>query len=383
LDLDGHTLLVTGFSARVAFALIFLVTWLRSPGERYLLDWGISTGLVALGFLTVLASGPAENYLDAAHGFLAYTLVGAGFTIGWIGVRRFDGRRVPKPLAAVSALAPGSAYVATLVLTGEPNFAFSVMFAGMSVSCATLAFDLLVARARRSLPSRYVAGVAFTCYPAGFVVAATLSLFETAGTTGGIGSDVLVLAVDQFASIVGNVALIALAGERARADLEELATRDPLTGLDNRRGLLLDASRLLPDDGPTPAIAVLVCDIDRFKHINDGHGHPVGDRVLVRFAELALGELRRDVDLLARWGGEEFVAVLPGAALEEALAVAERLRSAVEAEPFLVPPLRLHLTVSIGVATLASGERTLGPAIARADAALYAAKQAGRNRIAT
>ncbi|MNN17490.1 putative diguanylate cyclase YcdT [compost metagenome] len=153
------------------------------------------------------------------------------------------------------------------------------------------------------------------------------------------------------------------------------AQTDPLTGLGNRRGLELSLS-LLEAEGR--AFAAIVLDIDHFKRINDGHGHEVGDQVLRRLAEL-MRRCCREGDLLCRTGGEEFLMLLPGASLDVAAVVAERLRLTVQDTP--LEPVGA-VTVSLGVARW-DGETGSEPgdALSEADRGLYRAKQEGRNRV--
>jgi diguanylate cyclase (GGDEF)-like protein len=128
-------------------------------------------------------------------------------------------------------------------------------------------------------------------------------------------------------------------------------------------------------DGGTQ-VGFLVVDLDRFKRINDEHGHAVGDAVLERLAYVMRNSLRA-FDLVYRLGGEEFVVVLPGVTLEKAAEIAERLRDAAER----ARPHGLDVTMSIGVAAAAGCELDFDDLYARADAALYAAKECGRNRV--
>ena len=155
-----------------------------------------------------------------------------------------------------------------------------------------------------------------------------------------------------------------------RDQLIHLASHDPLTGVRNRRGL----TDLLSEH---PDAALLVCDLDRFKRINDRYGHDVGDRVLARFGEL-LRSLSREQDVPMRLGGEEFCLVLPGTDREGALRAAERLRADTVREMADIIPEAI--TVSIGVATNADGGLDPRKLLSRADRGLYAAKQAGRDR---
>jgi diguanylate cyclase (GGDEF)-like protein len=160
----------------------------------------------------------------------------------------------------------------------------------------------------------------------------------------------------------------------------ELAERDALTGLLNRRRAteMLDHHASQASRGGTFAVALL--DIDHFKRINDGHGHVAGDVVLQRFAAAAQAMLREG-DLLARWGGEEFLLLLPAATADAALALARRVREGTAALTVPVPSgAALAFTVSVGVAALRAGESATS-VLERADAALYLAKAGGRNRV--
>lgn len=158
------------------------------------------------------------------------------------------------------------------------------------------------------------------------------------------------------------------------------AEQDPLTGLGNRRHLERRAADLfLPLDRALAPLVLAQIDVDHFKQVNDTHGHAAGDTVLV-----ALGKLLRDnfraADVVVRSGGEEFVVVLPDTPLPRAMEVCERLRARVETTPVDVGTgTPLQITISIGIATAPAYE--LDTLMRRADAALYAAKQAGRNRL--
>jgi two-component system cell cycle response regulator len=131
--------------------------------------------------------------------------------------------------------------------------------------------------------------------------------------------------------------------------------------------------------------ALLAIDIDRFKSINDGYGHPGGDTVLCEISQRIARNIR-PFDLVARYGGEEFVVVMPETPLAVAEAVAERLRLAVANEPFVSPemPAGIQVTISLGAAaTLPGGDDTSASLLKRADDALYSAKRMGRNRVMT
>ncbi|THK35559.1 diguanylate cyclase [Ensifer sp. MPMI2T] len=172
----------------------------------------------------------------------------------------------------------------------------------------------------------------------------------------------------------------------ANARLERLAKTDPLTGIANRRWMMETLNRLWSAGAERPpGNAMLMCDIDDFKNLNDRLGHGEGDRCLVKVAGIIQSSVRRKRDHVARYGGEEFLVVLPGADEGAALATAERIRASVEAASLPNPASRVspYVTLSIGVAAQAPGEEIIAPEKLQnqADAALYLAKQAGRNRV--
>ncbi|WP_432719965.1 GGDEF domain-containing protein [Jeongeupia wiesaeckerbachi] len=162
------------------------------------------------------------------------------------------------------------------------------------------------------------------------------------------------------------------------AKIGEKAKRDPLTGALNRAGirdaLLDEAARALDEERP---LAVIFCDIDHFKQVNDVHGHAMGDQVLQQFSALLRKRIRQR-DYLVRWGGEEFVLLCPDTSLEHAGQLAQSLRYSTEANRW---PTGQTLTASFGVTTLSA--EPLAAFLERADRALYEAKHRGRNTVVT
>ncbi len=169
---------------------------------------------------------------------------------------------------------------------------------------------------------------------------------------------------------------------RALEQIRELATHDDLTGLLNRRAMLdrmqLEQRRSLRSGSP---LLIAQLDIDHFKAVNDTHGHAAGDLVLQRFADTVRRNVR-DTDVLARWGGEEFVLLLCDTPAADAVALMERLRQAVQAMQVPVPQGGgpITVTVSIGLARHTPADPLAGT-LERADRALYAAKAGGRKRV--
>lgn len=181
---------------------------------------------------------------------------------------------------------------------------------------------------------------------------------------------VLLLAISHLRQSVRQTRAHALA-------MEQVAHTDQLTGLPNRRGLaehLAVGTALAQRE--VQSLSVMLIDVDHFKQVNDNHGHAVGDAVLVALTQL-LTPLLRSSDRIGRWGGEEFLVVVPATRLRTATDLAERLRKAVATHRF---PQDLKLTISVGVAECGMND-TVERLLVRADTALYAAKQGGRNQV--
>jgi len=167
---------------------------------------------------------------------------------------------------------------------------------------------------------------------------------------------------------------------RRNAELEQVARIDPLTGIYNRRHVndqLAALSKASRRQG-TP-LALIVVDIDHFKRVNDNYGHGVGDRALQECA-VRISDATRAPGLVGRWGGEEFIVILPDTTLDESRIVADRIRRSIGDTPVTVGDLVLTVTVSGGCAAAHDGD--VDALICRADAAMYRAKASGRGRIA-
>lgn len=171
--------------------------------------------------------------------------------------------------------------------------------------------------------------------------------------------------------------IVAYQYSKQNARLEHLATIDPLTGAYNRRAMETELQLAIESfvRKNTP-MALIMMDLDNFKLINDQFGHEKGDQVLASFAELVRRSTRKN-DRLFRYGGEEFLMLINNSKHEEAEILAEKIRATVEACPVGIME---HITVSLGVASIQRGE-TLEQWVSRADAAMYKAKQLGKNRV--
>ncbi len=212
-----------------------------------------------------------------------------------------------------------------------------------------------------------VAPLVFKSVALGVIVVATTTTFE---------ADALPL-VEQFRADLGLAINNALAHDR----LERLAAVDPLTDAYNRRfGLARmqeEYSRAVRAEAP---LGLLMLDLDHFKAVNDVYGHLVGDRVL-RAVARACRRVIREGDVLVRYGGEEFLVLLPGAGIDDVAQIGERIRRAVAETSVAEGDQRISVTVSLGGATYGEGSASAEQLVARADSALYGAKAEGRNRL--
>lgn len=180
--------------------------------------------------------------------------------------------------------------------------------------------------------------------------------------------------------LLNGLGFLLLAKERQQAELARLSIVDPLTDAPNRRGFF---NALTPwmalARRPGNLSALVMFDLDHFKRVNDVYGHPVGDLVLKTVVEIGKTQLR-DSDLIGRLGGEEFAVLLPRTGLADALLVADRMRLAIMKIPIKTERAMINITASFGVTIIRADDSTVS-LFKRVDEALYAAKQAGRNRV--
>ena len=183
--------------------------------------------------------------------------------------------------------------------------------------------------------------------------------------------------------MIGTIGFLLMCNDRINEELSRLAMLDPLTGVFNRRTFEERAQHVIDEAarGLHP-LSLLAVDIDHFKHVNDEFGHAGGDEAL-RLVVALMQETLSEGQILSRIGGEEFAVLLPGADECEAAAAAERMRRHLESSAVDIDGRKLFLEISAGVATLGPDMRNLDTLLRAADRALYAAKRAGRNRVAT
>jgi diguanylate cyclase (GGDEF)-like protein len=301
--------------------------------------------------------------------------------------RRYMGLRALSHRYAVAGI--GALIALSLYFTVvQPHVGMRFVLMGLGAGiCFLLTARTLANGGMRRWPTRYlfalvtgVHGLFLLFRPVLFKLAATSSAGPPDGDLVGLVSQFVVLEAIVAAVLLGFGALI-MANEYITSELRHLAEVDPLTSVFNRRAFLTLLDKAISSGQRTrTAVPVLVMDLDHFKRINDTWGHRAGDDVLRHFVTLA-GRCLRNEDVMGRLGGEEFAIFLPHAAGGgSAVAVAERLRALVEAQPLSNGQTPIQLTVSVGVTLCGEGD-TADMALQRADEAMYLAKSRGRNRV--
>jgi diguanylate cyclase (GGDEF)-like protein len=355
-----------------ALALTLFMSWMVERSDAYLLTWSIGFVVIVGGVLAFVGFGAA---FDADLLLVSFILLICGFGLVYAGTIQFCSEQTRWKHAAA----------ATAIGLLPTVMAFALGYSGSGTIAGNLGIALLLAltgqqywSARAETPLLMAANATLFRLTALSFVACGFELARHGQYVLQARPNNWAEQVNSLVIIVGLTGMGALSltihqiriANRHRSE----ARRDPLTGLRNRRGLFDD----YPDDAAGDT-TVIVMDLDHFKAINDRFGHAAGDRVLRAFAEIILSNIRSS-DVAGRLGGEEFC-ILSDATTAAAAAMAERIRSDLEAKPFMTPSGIMQATVSAGIAIGSDEPESLQALLDRADVALYQAKESGRNRV--
>ena len=375
--LDLSTLLVLLAAADLALAA-GLVVGTGGQLRRGMTFWTGSLLVRGIG-CALLASG--WEFATGAPA-LAAALLALAFSFQAAALLAFDRRALP---AWVHTAVVAGVAVPVQLLSSEPGM--SLHFAALVLGTLAVMAAAIAAQLQHPTPARLkklLVGT-FSVAAAVFYLRAIGGLFlldpmqpVLAPTSGQSFAFALLFAT----TILSTFGFLALHKERADAEAQKLSTLDPLTGSYNRRTFHEIAERELARArrAGTP-LSIIMVDIDHFRAVNEKFGHKEGDDVLRWFAERVRAALRQE-DMLVRFGGEEFVVLLPEVPGPGAVVVAGRIRRMVSADPVMVNGTPVEITASLGVAArLDEGPESMDTLIARADAALSMAKDRGRNRV--
>lgn len=355
-----------------AFGLTFLFVGRHEP--RSAPWWGAGFLSAALGFIMPVLPeaipGPFRSVVADTLFLLALSFYGQGL------LAQFHRQLPVWPRAGIVAVGIVASVISTLVLE-NPTISLAANDLLTSLCLAVPAFA--VVRHARGLLQRVLVGIVFAIIADSIVRNIVMTMlnrnpsdFET------FLASPYAFFMQATSAVIGILLALAALGcvtLEVIGRYKDVAEKDPLTGLFNRRGF----DRL--SGQKTTAGAVIVCDIDHFKRVNDRYGHAAGDAVIAELARILALE-PADGAVLARFGGEEFVIFLPGIALDTALPVAHAMHARIGSTDWSRIGVSA-VTASFGVAASRSGDLSIYEVVARADRALYAAKTAGRNRVFT
>jgi diguanylate cyclase (GGDEF)-like protein len=379
MDLDVNTLFLVTIYVDAMLGLLLLFVWAQNSSIKAVAWWGFAHLLLAASIVLFGLYGSVPDLIAID---LANTLLFTAFAIIWTGARVFDGRE-PVPMGLIA----GAAF--WLVVCRRPVVIETIEIRALISSGIITSYTWLTAyefwRGRSEpLVSRWPVIFMLFAHGALFLLRTPFSQILP-WTPNKQVFDSVWLSVLSFEALLFTIAtafiLLAMAKERTELRHKTAALVDPLTNIANRRAFFEGGAQLARryDASPRPT-AVLLIDLDHFKHINDTYGHGIGDRVLRVFAETAAANLGA-FDLLGRLGGEEFSAVLIDAGRETAMQTAERIRAAFADVASEIDGQPINATVSIGVAFCEDGPLDVPALLVQADQALYYAKERGRNRV--
>lgn len=351
------------------------------PAIPGLARWALAGGFGVLALVLILTYGVISWKPSLS---LAQLSVVTGLVLTWDGFRRFIGH---PPLSHLM-LSVFAAIVLGWITVAQLQLSFEALALGNAV-LITL-FSTVIARELLTAPKPIPLAMRAT----GWVYAINAAVFlirviaahqgtQPVDPLNPSGVAAFILLWWLCMTIAVTLGMVLMTAERLQADLDSQANEDPLTGALNRRAFSLIAEKEMGRSRRySSPLSLLIMDLDNFKQINDRLGHDAGDVLLCRFVAIAC-EILRSEDVFCRFGGEEFVALLPNTAAEQAQVAAERLRTAFAAETLTTKTSDTAqpsaITVSIGIAELRQDE-DIESLLRRADVALYRAKDMGRNR---
>jgi diguanylate cyclase (GGDEF)-like protein len=378
-QIDSFTVVLFGIFIKVVLGCLFLVFWKQHRGATWYAWWSGTFFFACVASVTFTIRGFTTDLLSIGIGIAAMILA---FAFCWQGARAFD-RRPILWLPVVSA--PALWLAACLVPGFIDNVVYRVVLSSLIVTSllAMTAFEFWRGRSE-PLPSRWP--VIVLCSSFALVFAIRIPMIGVLPfpfgalpmQAGAVGTFNLVM---FFHTLLLTVLFVAMSKERLELDQRVKAQTDPLTGALNRRAFLTRGARLLHrHEVESAPLCLLFLDLDRFKSLNDRFGHSGGDDVLIRFVALTHDNIR-PTDFLFRLGGEEFCCLLPYTSVAQAHRIAERVRHQLEAATVDVAGTSIKTTVSVGISSTEDFGYDLETLMRRADAAVYVAKQQGRNRV--
>lgn len=381
--LDPRTALVVGALMSLSLGLLLATVRRGMPPvlRQPLQLWLRGSLLLPAGFLLLALRGTVPDLLSI---LLANVLIVGAFGDFCCALYRLRESSPPRFLMPVAL---SSIIASCLVFTYAVD---SIQIRTVVVSLILAALSLLSARALlrgapTQRPAAQAAGVVIFLFSTGLMLTrASLTILwpdSAAGMLEARPLQVTVFVTGALVPVLASYCFLLLCTDRMREEIERGAALDFLTGILNRGGIEQAGGRIFARSRRHGSrCAAIVIDVDYFKRINDAHGHAVGDQALQVCVDRLLSQLREE-DTLGRLGGEEFLLLLEDTTEEQAMKMAERLRMALAERPLALETGLHPSTISLGVALLGPDDFSFSDLLRRADRALYAAKDAGRNRV--
>ena len=367
----------------LCFSVMFLLISQRLRPRKMGMDFfAVGNFLLGSAYVLQLVEGsPAWSAMSV----LNHTLTLASPVAYWLGAMRFFGQPVPL-LRPLLVFVVAYSVVQVLVQLSLGPVARYAMLSGMAALLFCVMVLTVIYGVRTFAKDLYGEMVFFAVLICGICVLNAIKFYKL--VMGGLDAlqmdhsfQLVFYLYMTFLATVLPPSIVWLVLRRLSDDLRDIAARDPMTQLLNRRGLTEALQHYLSARNAEP-VHLLMVDVDHFKRINDSHGHQAGDAVLCKVADVLQSAVRRG-DLVGRIGGEEFVVICLETDADGVMQLAERLRAAMEAQTIRVAGLErsLQCTVTIGVSHSFKDATALDNAMRQADAALYRGKAAGRNRV--
>jgi diguanylate cyclase (GGDEF)-like protein len=376
--MDFFTAGIALITTQLCMALILAGIYFATPHEACTRYWALAETLLAVGVLLIVVNAGAPRYAVIVIG--NNSLI-CGSILQWWGLQAFYGKQPGKAGWFV-----GAAFFVLhglLLATSEQVGPRIFLLAATLLILLALSFRTVwnETASRRTFGARLMLGatVVLITNNALRIAAVLLGMLDTPSSPRSAAGVFLIYMVPMLGILLYATGLLLLFFEKMVQEKHHLATHDELTGLLNRRAIIAGGEREIAVAARNrQAVAVAFVDIDFFKSINDGLGHEAGDTVLIEIAQL-LKKSCRDIDLVGRYGGEEFCIVLPGVDAAHSAIIGARLVAAVRQYRFRG---QHPVTVSIGLAALPADDldRSWSNLVNRADAELYRAKGLGRDR---
>jgi diguanylate cyclase (GGDEF)-like protein len=380
MGLDVNTLFLVTIYVEAILGLLLLFAWIQNAQIRAVAWWGCAHLLRAASVVLFGMYGAVPSLVSID---LANVLLFLSFAVIWTGARVFDDRR-PLPMYVLAGPVLWLAVAHLPALSDDLDLRVLLSSGIITAYTWLTAYEFWRGRSE-PLVSRWPAIFMLFAHGSLFLLRTPLAAMLLPWSPASQMFESVWLTVLSFEALLFTIAtafiLLAMAKERTEYRHKTAAMVDPLTGIANRRSFLHEGGALTKRHAAHPRpTAVLLIDLDHFKSINDRFGHPIGDRVLQIFAVTA-GANVRPSDLIGRLGGEEFAAVLFDADRDQALALAEGIRTAFAKAAAEVDGVPVAATVSIGVVVNEDRPLDVAELLGQADLALYCAKERGRNRV--